>query len=330
MFDFPTYQLTVAETGASVSHCSHCRLPILEKELRVSAFSGSPVHLLCFRPKYPVAVLPQHEVRLEVSGESQLQQWKDWLGHWNSRYAPLSLASITEISRRRVYIPANFSRPLAEALKFLEGAEVCTVAAACRLWYGVAWSGDVWASLGNRDFPYVQRAIANREDYIVAHFRACLSCSRFPPDEDVKALCPRTRRVICRHCFQLPECTVFQVHEYQDLMGVSKDYLSAAGVPVRDFNGSFWIFAHEADNILTAYRERRRRELLSALLAKSLYKAEDLDALARWNFSKGRYLGAVLKAKRDSGLMALLRCIYCETNSNSSLLTRKKRCIAAI
>ena len=287
------------------------------------------MHLHCFRPKYPVAILAATEVASTLQEPALASQWEVWLNDWNAQFKPVAEEKIRDISQRRTTHKAQFCRVLTEAFKFLSCFDVANTAGrVSHRWSDTAWSSEVWISLGNRDFASVQRPITTRGDYFFVYFRACLSCHQLVDAGQVKSVCPRTKRVLCGRCFQLPECTLFRLREYQQLMGVSEDYLRQAHVPIREYDGGQWVYAHEADQLLTDYRSARRADLLAVLPSLTTYKSEDVSTLSRWNFSKGRYLGPVVTRgiKGEKGLTKLLRIVYCETgNPEASLLVRRKR-----
>lgn len=186
----------------------------------------------------------------------------------------------------------------------------------------------------SRDFPCEVRdfTVSAREGYMRLRVQTCLACSKTPQNGAIRVICPISQRPICSICFQKPGSSVFKINEYASLMGVSKDYMREAGVPVYAYNCTNWVFSHLADSQIHQFRVQRRAAMLETLSkVPHFFESKDLQKVGSLNPSRAKYIGVILrhKFKGEEDLIDLLQFVFSASErkglSLNALVKRNRR-----
>lgn len=312
---YTTNNISVEDCPNARSICKNCNKPIFPHSPRVRTDLKRYCHLNCYRPKHPVTILPANDVVNKLQCPQNLHTFEEWVNKWNSQFHPVEIDTIK--LGQGPTSPA-FNRAHIEAFKFLTYSEVCLlVGLTCRVWRDFAWSAELWRCLAERDYPASAAQIPQytnpREAYVILYTQACLSCRRLPKKDEIRVLCPTTKRPICSTCFQKPGSCVFQASEYASLLGISPQYMREASVPVYSYNAKNWVYTHQADMSIVEHRVKRRQALLTDLAgATHSFGQEDLQKIKSLNLARAKYIGVVLKHKfeGEEDLIDLLNYIY--------------------
>lgn len=327
---YPANVLSIEDCPNGRSTCQECGLCIVPAEARVRAEKRGYCHLACYRPRCPVTITSADIVN-KLQRPLNQSSLSAWLYQWNSQFLSLSMVLLPCSSPQSA---RSFSRLHVEVFKFLSHSDLClSVELVCKQWRGWAWAKELWRVLAERDFPE-ERASSlynAREAYIRLYAETCLACSRIPR-QGIRVICPITKRPICTSCYQSPGSSVFPMREYASLLGVHEDYIREAAVPLYAYNANQWVFSHQADIRVTAYRSQRRLALLKRLEGTNhLFTLEDLNKIMYLNLARAKYIGVVLKHKfeGEEDLIDLLSFIYSSSDSQGitfdSLLKRNRR-----
>lgn len=301
--------ISIEDCPNARSTCKDCNLPIAPLSPRVKTESRRYCHLSCYRPRFPVTIDLAQDVVNRLQQPQNSLIFEEWVAKWNSQFQPITTWKVGQPPQT-----PHFSRGYIEVFKFLTHNEVCRlVGLTCREWRELAWSEELWLSLARRDFPLevISAGCTCREGYMRLYTQACLACCRLP--QQIKVICPVTKRPICASCFQKPGSSVFQVTEYASLLGISQDYMREASIPVYAYNQKNWVFSHQADQLLIDHRAQRRSELLQQLANfQHRFSERDLQKIRLLNLGRAKYIGVVLKHKfeGEEDLIDLLNFIY--------------------
>lgn len=320
--------ISVEDCPNTRSTCKDCSLPIAFQAPRVKTETRRYSHLGCYRPRLPATIDLTQDVLNQLQKPQNQEVFQEWVAKWNSQFLPFSSWNVGKSPQSN-----RFSRGHIEIFKFLSHTEICgLVGLTCHLWYELAWSEELWISLAHRDFPLeaIPPTLPAKEGYMQLYTHTCLACRRLP--QQIKVICPVSKRPICSTCFQKPSSSVFQVNEYVSLLGISQDYLHEASIPVYAYNDKNWVFSHQADELLIDHRAKRRAELLEQLNNfPHRFNDRDLQKIRLLNLKRAKYIGVVLKHKfeGEEDLIDLLTFIYNSGEGKGmtleKLLKRNKR-----
>lgn len=105
-----------------------------------------------------------------------------------------------------------------------------------------------------------------------------------------------------------------------------------SGVSVYSYNRKYWVFSHQADAAINAYRLRRRSEMLNVLDAvENDFAVKDVQKIKNLNLARAKYIGIVLKHKfeGEEDLIDLLQYVYAASEgrglSMEKLIQRSRR-----
>lgn len=301
--------ISIEDCPNARSTCKDCNTPITMLSPRVRTESRRYCHLSCYRPRFPVTIdLTQDVINRLQQPQNQII-FEEWVSKWNSQFKPVSTWKVGDPPQI-----IHFSRGYIEVFKFLTHKDICVlVGLTCRVWRELGWSEELWTFMTRRDFPLeaIPSTPNAREGYMKLYTQACLACCRLP--QQIKVICPVSKRPICASCFQKPGSSVFQVTEYASLLGISQDYMREASIPVYAYNQKNWVFSHQADQLLIDHRANRRSQLFQQLANfQHLFSDRDLQKIRMLNLSRAKYIGVVLKHKfeGEEDLIDLLNYIY--------------------
>lgn len=321
---FATNIIAVEDCPNRRATCQDCALAIVTSHPRVRTPQRKYYHLNCYKPTYPVTILPSSDVTSTLHSAENQSAFSQWTEKWNEQFRPRGITSLP-IQTVPTFIP--ISRAHIEIFKFLTCKEVCLlVGLTCKAWKVQGWSQELWVDFLARDFPCEVRAsgVSAREGYIRLRAQTCLACSKTPPNGQLRVICPVSQRPICSNCFQKPGSSVFKINEYATLMGVSKDYMREAEVPVYAYNNKHWVFSHLADSKIHQFRVKRRAEMLESLTKMpNFFKSKDLQKVESLNPSRAKYIGVILrhKFKGEEDLIDLLQFIFSASEKKGMSLT---------
>lgn len=329
---FATNIIAMEDCTNRKATCQECTHPILPTHPRVRAAQRKYCHLNCYKPKYPVTILPESDVTNSLHSPENQALFSSWIHQWNVQFSPRDMSSLPS---QTVPSTSPINRLYLEIFKFLTHHEICLLAGrTCKEWLMYTWNQELWVDLIARDFQDERRdfEVSAREGYMRLRAETCLACCKRPQEGQIRVVCPLSQRPICSSCFQKPGSSVFKVHEYAKLMGISQDYMREACVPVYSYNSSHWVFSHQADLKIQQYRLKRRSEMLETLTQiPNFFTEKDLEKIKTLNPSRAKYIGVFLKHKfrEEEDLIDLLQFIFASCDRKglnfSTLLKRNRR-----
>ena len=115
-------------------------------------------------------------------------------------------------------------------------------------------------------------------------------------------------------------------------MGISHDYMRDSGVSVYAYNGKHWVFSHQADAVINAYRLRRRSAMLQMISeVENDFAVKDVQKIKSLNLNRAKYIGVVLKHRfeGEEDLIDMLQYVYAASEARGltidKLIKRNRR-----